>query len=47
MRPVPAARSSSPISRSVQLWICSDLDLATATVDFVDERAVVVQADDG
>ncbi len=31
----------------VQVWICSDLDLATATVDFVDERTVVVRADDG
>jgi len=36
-----------PDFAAVQLWICSDLDLATATVDFVDERAVVVRADDG
>jgi len=31
----------------VQVWICSDLYLDTATVEFVDERTVVVQADDG
>ncbi len=31
----------------VQVWICADLDLATSSVDFVDERTVVVRADDG
>ena len=32
---------------SVQLWICSDLDLDTASVEFLDGRTVIVHADDG
>ena len=36
-----------PDFAAVQLWICSNLDLATATVEFVDGRTVVVRADDG
>jgi hypothetical protein len=31
----------------VQVWICSDVDLDAATVEFVGERTVVVRADDG
>jgi len=36
-----------PDSAAVQLWICSNLDLGTATVELVDGRTVVVHADDG
>ena len=36
-----------PDFAAVQLWICSNLDLETATVEFVDGRTVVVHADDG
>jgi len=32
---------------AAQVWICSSLDLASATVEFVDERTVVVHADGG
>ena len=32
---------------AAQVWICSSLDLASATVEFVDERTVVVHAAGG
>ena len=36
-----------PDFAAVQLWICSNLDLETATVEFVDGQTAVVHADDG
>ncbi len=36
-----------PDFAATQVWICSNLDLAAATVEFVDEQTVVVHVDGG